>query len=220
MRKISLICVVLLRIGVSTAAAQPLAAPKHWDVSATAALFEAKPGENDTLYQDNWYFQGRYAAAIGYYWTEHLKTEVEYATSGEGSIFFQDFRRLPADPSVYPIAVESFHRLEQGSVRMVWQFGENAWVHPYVSGGFVGDRERERVHIPAQFQPNPRTNQPVLVVHEFNNGPTWEYRLGVTAGAGAKFYMSRNAFFNTGFIGTWSQPAATLSAFAGFGIDF
>jgi len=217
MRKISLIFVILLGIGIGEAKAQ--SDPKKWDVSGSAALFEARPGENETVYQDNWYFHGRYAVAIGHYWTEHLKTEVEYAQSGEGSTYLQDFKSI--DGLVYPYSVQTFHRLEQASVRMVWQFGENAWVHPYVSGGLVGDRERQRFHIPEQYQyASGRANNRVLVVRDLNSGPTWEYRLGITAGAGAKIYMSRNAYFNTGFVGTWSQPAATASLFAGFGIDF
>jgi hypothetical protein len=121
----------------------------------------------------------------------------------------------------YPYYGQSFNRLEQVSARMVWQFGDNAWVHPYVSGGIVGDRERQRAYFPAQYQyPSSRPTERVLLVPETQSGPTIEYRLGVTAGAGAKFYMSRNAFFNTGVIATYSKPAATVSVLAGFGIDF
>ena len=45
-------------------------------------------------------------------------------------------------------------------------------------------------------------------------------RGGVTVGGGAKFYMSKSAFFNAGAIGTYAKPAATISLIAGFGIDF
>ena len=220
MRRISWIFVVLLGFGVGEANAQ--SDPKKWDVAVSAALFEANPNVEGARYDDEWYFHGRYAVTVGHYWTEHLKTEVEYATSGEGTNFHQEYKSLPGIPAPYPYYFESFHRLEQASVRMVWQFGENSWVHPYVSGGLVGDRERQRVHIPVQYQYPGGGSVPnrVLVVDELQSGPTREYRLGATAGAGAKFYMSRNAFFNTGFIGTWSQPAATVSLFAGFGIDF
>jgi hypothetical protein len=49
---------------------------------------------------------------------------------------------------------------------------------------------------------------------------TSQYRVGVTAAAGAKFYMSQRAFFNTGVVGSWSHPAQTVTLFAGFGLDF
>lgn len=229
MRNSLWILVVFLLIG-GSAQAQQLEPPKGWDVSATAGFFNAKPvvtasvegpDGNGTLYQDDWYFQGRYAVTIGRYWTEHLKTEVEYAISGEGRRFLQGYKTVQGVPFDYPYYGESFHRLEQVSARMLWQFRENTWVHPYISGGLAGDRERQRVRIPEQYQyPGGRINDPVLVSPEFNSGPEWKYRLGFTAGAGAKFYMTRDAFFTTGIVGTWSQPTATVSVLAGFGIDF
>ena len=106
----------------------------------------------------DWYFEGRYAAAIAHYWTENLKTERRV----------RDKRRrvdLPArfdrawQSAELPYSVESFHRLEQVSARMVWQFGTNRWAHPYVSGGVVGDRERRRIHIPDAIPVRQRAQQ-------------------------------------------------------------
>lgn len=210
MRTFASIFVVLLGI-CGSADAQQTVDPKKWEVTGSAALFYARPGDHDTQYRDNWYFEGRYAAAIAHYWTENLKTEVEYATSGEGLIYRPN----------YPYSVESFHRLEQASVRMVWQFGRNRWVHPYVSGGLVGDRERRRIHIPQQYQyVSGRSGEPIVLVREIDSEPAWDYRIGVTAGTGAKLYVSPNTFVNVGAIGSYSRPAATLSFLAGFGIDF
>ena len=220
MRAFTSIFIVLLAIS-RPAQAQPSADPKKWEVAGSAALFYGAPGNNDTQQRDQWYFEGRYSASIARYWTENLKTEVEYATSGEGSIYRQEFRTVPGNPPNYPYGVESFHRLEQASVRMVWQFGTNRWVHPYVSGGLVGDRERHRIHVPEQFQyVSGRSSEPIVRVDGFDSEPALEYRLGVTAGAGVKVYMSPNTFFNMGAIGSYARPSATLSFLAGFGLDF
>ena len=209
MRTFTPLFIVLLAVCGPAEAQQPVD-PKKWEAAGSAALFYAAPGDN-TRYRDHWYFEGRYAAAIAHYWTENLKTEVEYAASGEGWTYRQN----------YLYSVESFHRLEQVSARMVWQFGTNRWAHPYVSGGFVGDRERRRIHIPEQYQyVSGRSGDPIVRVQEINSAPTCEYRIGVTAGAGVKVYMSPNAFFNTGAVGSYSRPAATLSFLAGFGVDF
>lgn len=220
MRTFCTIFASLLGLG-GVASAQQLADPRRWDVSGSAALFEVRPGDANPHYRDDWYFNGRYAVAIGRFWSEHLKTELEYATSGEGSIYLQQFTSLPGNPAVLPYAVRSFHRVDQLSARLVYQFRDNAWIHPYVSGGLVGERDRHRVHIPPVYQySSGRSTDPVILVHERHSAPTWQYRIGVTAAAGAKIYLSRNAFFNTGVIGTWSRPAATVSILAGFGIDF
>jgi len=178
------------------------------------------PPGDATQDRDHWYFEGRYSAAIAHYWSENL-TEVEYATSGEGSTYRQEFRTVPGNAPNYPYSAESFLRLEQVSAGMVWQFGTNRWVHPYVSGGFVGDRERRRIHIPEQYHyVSGRSGEPVVRVREIDSEPTCEYRITATAGAGVKVYMSPNAFFNMGAVGSNSRPAATLSFLAGFGVDF
>ena len=218
MRTFTPIFICLLGVCGYAEAQQPVN-PKQWEVAGSAALFYAAPGD-DTQY-DQWYFEGRYAAALARYWTENLKTELEYATSGEGSTYRQEVRTVPGNPPNYPYSVESFHRLEQVSARMVWQFGRNRWAHPYVSGGVVGDRERRRLHSPAQYQyVSGRGSEPIVRVGQFDSEPTSEYRVGVTAGAGVKVYMSPNSFFNIGAIGSYSKPAATLSFLAGFGLDF
>src|SRR5215213_1997554 len=125
---------------------------KHWDLAGSAAFFNVQPGGTQSTFGERWYSSGRYAAAIGYYWTEHLKSEAEYAIGGEGSLYTQELRTGPGLQGPYPVSMQTFHRLEQYSARMLWQFGSNSWVHPYVSGGLVVDRERQRVFIPAQYQ--------------------------------------------------------------------
>jgi hypothetical protein len=198
---------------------EPPSPPRTWDAAVTVAAAEARSDQRDTRYWDNWYFQDRYALMLGRYWTEHLKTELEYARSGEGSTYFQEFVRLPGSENTVPISGERFHRLEQLALRVTWQFGHNTWMHPYVSAGVVGDRERRRAHLPAQYA-YPIGRERVPIAGESSNGPTWQYRIGVTADAGAKFYVSRHSFIKAGVNWTFSNPAQTFNLFAGVGIDF
>ena len=209
-------CLLLFGVGANAIAQQPNPTPK-WEASGGVGLVEARPGENQAAW-DNWYAQGRYAGAIARYWTSHLKTEFEYSVSGEGSRYVQDYVRV--NGQVYPYSFESFHQLQQGSLRMVWQFRDNAWVHPYLSAGLVLDAERRRSHVPLQYQPTGRASDLIVVRTALNSRERTELRAGVTVGGGAKFYISPNAFFNTGAIVTYSKPAATISLVAGFGIDF
>lgn len=219
MRRFAWIFAVLMGAGTAEAQTIPKAAPRpRWEASASAGPIEARPGDNSGLpYDDNWYADGRYAGAIAYYWTRHLKTEFEYAVTGEGSRYVQD--RVTLAGTVYPTYFEEFHRLQQASLRMVWQFRDNQWVHPYVSAGVVLDADRRRYHAPAQYQTPVRGNPPVLLRSPLDVRDDL-LRGGVTVGGGAKFYMSKSAFFNAGAIGTYAKPAATISLIAGFGIDF
>src|SRR5215213_2957200 len=115
--------------GPSLALAQT-ANPPRWEIGATVGLFGGRPVDNHTFYGDDWYSEGRYAVSAGHYWTEHLKTEVEFATTGEGERYSQRIATFPGAPPGYIYGVQEFYRVQQASARMVWQFRENAWVHP------------------------------------------------------------------------------------------
>ena len=220
MRKAMLttLCVLLT----SSARAQDYSPPPRWDVNFSAGAFEARPeGADADRYGDDWYFEGRYAIGLGYYWTEHFKTEFEFAHTGEGQRYVQDIARTP-DNVAYPVSIQNFHRLQQYAGRAVWQFLENNWVHPYVNGGVVFDAERRFTVAPPQLQwpADPRTGQPVVIRPEVQTEPTMEYRAGVTFGTGAKFYVAPNAYLNAGMQVSYSKPAATVAFLGGFGIDF
>ena len=193
----------------------------RWDVNFNIGAFVSDPGQRDYPYND-WYSEGRYAASVGYYWTEHLKTELEFAHSGEGSRYIQDFAQVPGVGFVQPISIEAFHRLQQTSARVVWQFGDNRWVHPYVNAGYVFDAERRRFHSPVQYYypGDPRTRPPVLVRPELNSDRSYDYRSGVSLGAGSKFYVSPKAYINTGLQWTVAQPARTVTVLGGLGVEF
>ena len=217
MRKISWIFVALLAVA-NLAAAQTPAPQSRFDTAVTVGLIEARPGDLDQPYYDNWYAQGRYAGSIGYYLTKNLKAEFEHAWSGEGSRYLLEYTQISGLP--YPYQVEQYFQLQQSTLRIVWQFRDNTWVHPYLSAGYVLDRERQRVHLPVTFQPGPRGER-VLVQNERDLVERTELRGGVSIAGGAKIYINNNTFFNTGAIVTHSKPGTgTVNLIAGFGIDF
>lgn len=59
----------------------------------------------------------------------------------------------------------------------------------------------------------------MVLVPETITEPTLDYQVGFNAAAGAKIYVSRNAFFNTGAVTTYSKAATTISLIAGLGVD-
>jgi hypothetical protein len=216
MRKISWIFLVMLAVA-NLAAAQSPSQPR-FDTAVTVGLIEARPGDLDQPYYDDWYAHGRFAGSIGYYLTKNLKAEFEHAWSGEGSRYLLDFTHI--NGLSYPYQVEQFFQLQQSTLRIVWQFRDNAWVHPYLSAGAVLDRERQRIYLPVTYQPGPRGER-VLVQNEADAGTRTELRGGFSIAGGVKAYMNSRAFFNTGAIVTHSKPdKGTVNLIAGFGIDF
>jgi hypothetical protein len=61
---------------------------------------------------------------------------------------------------------------------------------------------------------------PIVVRHEINRGPDIAYRHGVSVGAGSKFYVTPQAYINTGVQWTYARPARTITFVSGFGWEF
>lgn len=196
----------------------------RWDINLTAGFFGARPEGAGSQYGDNWYEEGRYAVSAGYFWTTHLKTELEFAASSEGDRYVTRTIVVPGFTGPYPLNTQEFYRLQQASARVAWQFLDNAWVHPYVNAGFVFDMERRRTHLPEQFRyvgNDPRDpNNRIVIAHEERTGPNYEYRRGLTLGAGGKFFVSPNAYINTGVQWTHTRPALSFSWIGGIGVEF
>jgi len=228
MRRNAWIFVILLGISGSAEARQSTSAKATADKSAqfpkvevagSVGILSARPGgENEDPYNDEWYGSGRYSGSIAYYWTKHLKTEFEHQWSHEGWLNYMEYARINGVP--YSTHALTFHQLQQSSLKVVWQFGDNSWVHPYVSGGAVVDIERRHFRV-EPFYDYPLRGGQVLVRNGIDTGHGMEARIGATIGAGAKMYVSKSAFFNTGVIGTVSTPRAkSVSLVLGFGVDF
>lgn len=229
MRGISWIFVVLAGVvGAGAAEAQsagtgtdtkPISNPK-WDAAVSIGLLSADPAPASNPYGGDWYFEGRYAASIGYYWTTHFKTELEATTSGQGERYVQLDSSTPGVPPAYTYTAREHHTLRQVSGRTVWQFFDNAWVHPYVFGGLTYDNDRVETSAAPQFYyPDPRT--PGLRAPLTPDAATRiVHRFGVNAGVGTKVYLTPNAFFNAALVMSYARPARTASVIGGFGVDF
>ena len=192
----------------------------RWDINASAGLIQARP-DDQTRGWDDWYHEGRYAASLGYYWSTHFKTELEFAVTGEGRQFTQQFVPVPGTVINHPITIEEFHRVQQASARAVWQFNDNAWVHPYVNAGVVYETDRMRQWSPDQFY---YPGDPRLVsripLPDINREGATEHRAGFTIGGGSKFFVTPNAYINTAGQVTRAKPNTTVTVLAGIGVEF
>ena len=227
MRNFTWIFAVLLIAGTAEARQSPAPgkAPDEqpkWDFGVTAGLLEVRPEDYNAAYGDDWFFEGRYAASIGRYWTRNLKTEIEFAASGEGKRYVQEYALLPGAPQPYPYSYEQFHRIQHTTARVVYQFLDNAWAHPWVSAGVIYEADRQHQFLPARYQYNndPRTGPPLMLARETRTAATTDHRVGGSIGFGSKFYVSTDSYVNTGLIVSRTKPTTTISFIAGFGIDF
>ncbi len=164
----------------------PVAAIGRWDIAGQLALLNRNKTELGSRW-DHWYEAPLIQASAGHYWTPHVKTELEIATSGQGTIGVEeDFRYRE-------------HRLRESTVGAtgVYQFLDNQWVHPFVGAGLEVARERhvaeslpsstQRVPTPAL----PLTLRPVPAIDRVS------YSVRPVVTGGFKFYVSQRAFVRT-----------------------
>ena len=177
-------------------AAQPVppALPKH---DATLTIGWAG-SEYELSRYDRWRASLLVGGSVGHFWTDHLKTEFEAGWSNPGKAeIYEDITYLGA--LTYAEADHRSHDLRLGATQ-IYQFGRNAWVHPYVGVGFdVVRREtsiERRPQSRAVFLP-PNRNIPVEIP------PASERRTDVFGQGilktGLKLYASEKAFFYTEF---------------------
>src|SRR5262245_53398466 len=85
------VCVALISVVLaSDAEAQTPTSPDvgRWDVAFVGGYLAARPDiEIQERYVDNWYSAGQIGLIGGWYFTRHLKAEVEVSTSSEGRLW-------------------------------------------------------------------------------------------------------------------------------------
>jgi hypothetical protein len=168
--------------------------------------------------RDNTLYGG---VAAGWYWTEHLKTEIEAGAGTEGEGYGNDV--LTRNGRI----VSRFHRgtVQRKSIGIAqqYQFGRNAWFHPHVAAGVTLDfdtRTHQYDAIVDFFDPT-RPGGSVIEPAR-TEGPIRSTTLRPHVGAGFKAYVSQRAFFRADVRvgGFTSHGVDDVLARIGFGFDF
>ena len=168
---------------------------------------------------DPWYEVAAGGATVGYYWTPHLKAELDVSTSTQGRTYWVE--PVPPFPAV-PSYVTSNHefRLNTVAAALNAQFFENTWFHPFVSAGIELTHEQEHIErvtsivIPRDPRAPPAMSLPQTETKTRFIGSPF-------VGAGFKVYVSERAFIRTDLRTSWSSEGLnTLAWRNGIGFDF
>ena len=121
---------------VAAAEAQPSVRP---DLSVSVGWLNVNKSAEDT--NNDWYnrsVQG--ALTFGWYWTTHLKTEIEPSASTRVD-FYRSQEELINGQRAYVLSEFGF-RTRRLTLSQQYQFGDNAWFHPHVAAGIDFNWER------------------------------------------------------------------------------
>jgi hypothetical protein len=144
----------------------------------------------------------------GYYWTDHLKSEIEVAWPGPTNAFTYPGARslVDGEPLVYE---EHTYRGMKLSGGQLYQFGRNAMFHPFAGVGIDVDRERD--DITRTTQTGRLSTQVHVTEHELRARPF------VTTGF--KAYFSERAFFRSEVKVAFSDRVEQIIWKSGLGVD-
>lgn len=188
----------------------------RWDVAGHITwLGERRPAES--FEWDSWVGVASGGGSIGYYWTPHLKTEFDIATSSEGETYSVEI--VPVPGLTTPLFIERDHeiRFTTAAAGLTGQFFENAWFHPFIGAGVELVREREHIEIvPPPVPPRgPSVSLPAPAETRVRyNGRPY-------IATGFKAYVSEHAFIRTDIRTSWSRDGlAALGWRSGIGVDF
>jgi hypothetical protein len=194
-----------------------------WDASVVAGGFVADRDKPATVEYRQWFKTGTIGVVAGRYWSPHLKTEIEFSTTGESDRYISRYVGVTAAQYAPTFGSEQFLRTHEVSATAVWQFFENQWAHPFLQGGVAVDFETSRIHTWPQsyYTGDPRNPaNRVVLSEERSEGPTTSSELRAVVGGGAKFYLTPLVFFRTDARVTLGRAGRHAMFRGGFGVDF
>jgi hypothetical protein len=189
------------------------------DVVFTAGWLNGNKSELSGEGSNDWYNGGFYGGATaGWYWTDHVKTEVEVGTTNTPELY--TYRPLTVGNVQNFVASEFSFRTTRLAVGQQIQFYRNAWFHPHLTGGVDLLWETTTEHVDAIFTFDQVTRTTRQVRPEEDRGPDTRFHVRPFAEGGFKAYMTPKTFFRTDLRLTFHDGVDQALVRFGFGVDF
>ena len=204
---------------VQGAEAQPPQAVELPRADVTGMLGWLNADKGDLGSYNDWYNRSLYGGlAAGWYWTEHVKTEVDAGASTKADLYVA--RTLSIDGRPVYTQSELTFATRRVSVSHQYQFFRNAWFHPHVAAGADLTWETTTERMQPLFVYDEASRQGRQVDPGRTAGPETRLIVRPIAAAGFKAYMTPRTYFRTDLrlaIRTGVDEAVWR---CGFGVDF
>jgi hypothetical protein len=155
--------------------------------------------------------------AAGWYWTEHLRTQIDAGIGSHG----RQVRTVPrtsTDRQAFDIVISRVQPVSF-TVTQQYQFFHNAWFHPHLGAGIQVRRDRFEEQHEATVAFDEDRQQWVQLQPAFTDRFT-RTRVAAAIDGGFKAYLSRRAFFVGDARFTVRRTLDGVLFRAGLGIDF
>ena len=201
-------------IAVRSRSLVPVTFPR-WDASGSIGFLAVTTSDTRRSW-GGWEQKADYRFDLGRYWTTHFKTDVAVTTSNPWNDYESDVVTIAGVPRAYAYNTIDRH-LHAVAPALTWQFRENTFMHPYVSGGVkinVLNEHRYRNDDTYRFSgasypvPDLDERRTVVFAHPFVAG-------------GFKSYISRSIFTRTEARVAFARDGVRqVSVIVGVGGDF
>lgn len=152
------------------------------------------------------------------YWTDHLKTQVDFGAAGEGRQYRTE--TIVVNGQTTGSSSELTVRQESVAIAQHYQFFRNQWFHPHLGAG--ADIARETTtenYYPVSFYDSiTRTSRQISAAR--TEGPDRRIIVRPFAQAGFKAYLTRRAFFTADTRALFRNGLDEVLLRCGFGVDF
>jgi hypothetical protein len=213
--RLSLIVVALGGAWNASAQSTPLV---RGDVSGTLGV-QSVNARDDSFYRAQRFEGGFYGdVSGGWYWTEHLKTEIDFGARTKGKVWMTSPVLFNGAQTYFPTD-KTFSR-ETLAVGQQYQFFHNAWFHPHLAAGANLTWERSTLHRAAATVYDPITRTSRVVSPERTDATRTDFTVNPFVQAGFKGYMTPRTFFRGDLRVAFHRGVDDVVTRFGFGFDF
>jgi hypothetical protein len=173
---------------------------------------------NHSTYGNDWMNAiGAIDGAFGWYWTEHLRTQVDASTGSAGRQY--NVEPLTINGNQAYVSSRTIVRPSSVGLTLQYQFFHNAVFHPHIGAGVLLRNERVTEEYESISYFDPVRRESVFVQQRHTEGPENRRRAVPVVDFGYKAYLSQRAFFvNDMRLSLRGGVEGVLFRF-GFGID-
>ncbi len=204
--------------GVGEASAQSETRLTHADLAGTIGWLSADTHPSGPYNDNNWENSFFGAASAGWYWTENLKTELDFGAGTKVRVFSSAPITIDGRPTY--VATDSRFARRTLGISQQYQFFHNVWFHPHLAAGANVTWERRTDHIVPIYLYDDVTRTSRVVTLEQKEDPRTSVTIRPFVAAGFKAYITERTFFRNDFrVAFRGGPDETLLRI-GFGVDF
>ena len=188
------------------------------DLAGTFGWLSADTHPSGPYNDNNWENSFFGAASVGWYWTENLKTELDFGAGTKVRVFSTE--PISIDGRLTYVSTDSRFARHTIGISQQYQFFHNVWFHPHLAAGanVTSERRTDRIVPIYLYDDVARTSR--IVTLEQHEDPRISVTIRPFVAAGFKAYMTPRTFFRNDFrVAFRGGPDETVLRI-GFGVDF